>query len=559
MPFLWVLLLLLAGCTARQYQQQADKSVYRILDHAEQQALGTNTAFSIERPEGPVDWKNLHPPELIQDRLATNERTISLDEAIDLAIANSRRYQTEKERLYLTALTLTGERYNFQPHPFASTSLELDRLSNGDRLGAVRSRAGVSQVLKTGGSLSVNLANDLLRYYTGDPRKSAVSVVSVNLLQPILRGFGKNNPAVEALTQAERNVIYATRNYSYFQDSYAVEIVSDYFNLLALKDTVRNRYTNYFGRVQARERSEARSVDRESSVSVNQARQAELSARNNYVNSVAGYLGALDQFKIELGIPVGMKLHLEDEPLYALQNNGLIPVRIEKDLAYAFATESQMQILNAIDRFEDAKRKIQVSKNRLLPDLNIFADASLASDGPTDYTNFDPDNIRAGAGIELNLPIDRLRERNNYRATLISFDAEIRTLTLALDTLKDSIERGLRTLEQRRQSYEIQKGALEVANNRVTGATLGIQAGRVEMRELVEAQDAQIAAQNAVTSALVSYQDAYLRLMLDVGVLVTDTAQFWLKDHIAAVVPPPATLDQDPFLKGELLAPEDVF
>ena len=552
-------LLLMAGCTARQYRQQADKSVYRIIDQAERQVLGTNTGFSIERDGGPVDWKNLQPEELIHNRNATNERGITIDEAVNLAIANSRRYQTERERLYLTALTLTGERYNFQPNPFASTSLELDRLSNGDRLGAVRSRAGVSQFLKTGGSLSLTLVNDLLRYYTGDPRRSAVTAVSVNLVQPLLRGFGKYNPAVEALTQAERNVIYATRDYTYFQDSYAIEIIGDYYNLLALKDTVRNRYTNYFGRVQARERSEARSVDRESSVSVNQARQAELGARNNYINSIASYLGALDQFKIELGIPIGTRLHLDDSALYALQTNGLIPVRLEKDFAYRFATEHQMQVLNAIDQFEDAKRKIMVSKNRLLPDLNLFADASLSSEGPTDYTKFDPDTIRAGAGIELDLPIDRLRERNNYRATLISFDAEIRNLTLALDTLKDSIERGLRTLELRRQTYQIQQGALEVANNRVTGATLGIQAGRVEMRELVEAQDAQIAAQNAVTSALVNYQDAYLRLMLDIGVLETESERFWLRNHVAGVLPPPNSLDQDPFLRGELLSPEEVF
>ena len=30
--------------------------------------------------------------------------------------------------------------------------------------------------------------------------------------------------------------------------------------------------------------------------------------------------------------------------------------------------------------------------------------------------------IRAGVGVELNLPIDRLRERNDYRATLIDFE-----------------------------------------------------------------------------------------------------------------------------------------
>jgi outer membrane protein TolC len=218
-----------------------------------------------------------------------------------------------------------------------------------------------------------------------------------------------------------------------------------------------------------------------------------------------------------------------------------------------------MEILNVIDEFEDAKRKIKVAANRLLPDFNLLADASLESERPTDYTKFDPDEIRAGVGVELNLPLDRLRERNNYRATLISFESELRNLALTLDTLKDSIERGLRTLEQRRQSYEIQQGALQVADRRVLAATQLIQAGRAEVRDLVEAQDAQIAAQNAVTQALVSYQDALLRLLLDIGILETESPRFWLKDHLAALEgTQPAAVEQRP-LQQQLVLPHEIF
>ena len=46
------------------------------------------------------------------------------------------------------------------------------------------------------------MANDILRYYTGDPRRSLISILTVNLSQPLLRGFGRNNPLVENLTQA---------------------------------------------------------------------------------------------------------------------------------------------------------------------------------------------------------------------------------------------------------------------------------------------------------------------------------------------------------------------
>jgi outer membrane protein TolC len=553
-------LTLFIGCTTGYYRKSADKSVYKILDQAHHQVFGTNAAFSIETAAAARDPDQISPTDLIEGRNQGGSRQLTIDDALALSMAQSRRYQTEKERLYLTALTLTGERYAFQPHPFASTSVNLDRQSNGEVIGSVQSRVGISQLLKSGGTVGVTLANDLLRYYTGDPRKSIVSLLSVNLAQPLLRGFGKYNPAVESLTQAERNVIYAVRTFSFFQDQYAISIVSDYYNLLTQKDVVRNRYRNYRGRVQIRQRLEGRAVDRERILNVDQARQAELSARNNYINSVASYLNSLDQFKLELGIPIGEKVHLSDEALAGLQSHGLSPVSISVDQAFRTATDRQMLILNAIDQFEDSKRKIKVAANRLLPDLNILADASLESDRPTDYTTFDPNNIRAGVGVELNLPVDRLRERNNYRATLIAFEAELRELTLALDSLKDSIERGLRNLEQRRQTYEIQQGALVVANRRVTAASQMMEAGLGEVRDLIEAQDAQIAAENAVTSAIVSYQDALLQLLLQIGVLETESPRFWLKDHLAAVAPPSGRTDQaKPFLERELVLPDEIF
>ena len=49
----------------------------------------------------------------------------------------------------------------------------------------------------------------------------------------------------------------------------------------------------------------------------------------------------------------------------------------------------------------------------------------------------------------MSLPIDRLPERNNYRASLVTFESDLRAFTLTLDTLKDSIDRGQRTLEHR--------------------------------------------------------------------------------------------------------------
>ena len=555
--------LLLAGCSAGQYRRSADKETYGIVQQYESKIFGHTNAFTINTPYSARKPEEIPPAELIEDRLHAGQRKLTIDGALDLAVSSSRRYQTAKETLYLTALSLTGSRYAFSPQFFAQSDGTLGRESGGDQFGAVNSTVGVGQFLKSGGQVSASLANDILRYYTGDPRRSLVSTFTVNLMQPLWRGFGKNNPAVENLTQAQRNVVYAVRSYSFFQDQFAMEIVNDYFVLLAQKDTTRNRYTNFLGRVQSTQRLEARAADRERLADVDQARQAELTAKNNYVNAVAAYRTSLDLFKIKLGLPVGEKLALDDQSLDEVEQNGLVPAPLNPETAYRVAAAKQLQILNAIDKFEDTKRKVRVAANQLKAELSVVADAGLASDAPTDYAHFDPDKVRANVGLEFKLPIDRLPERNSYRASLVTFEAELRNFTLTLDTLKESIDQGLRTLEQRRQNYEIQKNALELANRRVDSTTLLLEAGRAEVRDLVDAQDSQISAQNAVTTALVDYQQNRLQLMLDVGALRTDVPKFWLKDNLAAFIPgsapgpgtPPAT----PSKEQPILSPEEYF
>jgi outer membrane protein TolC len=557
----WVIgcALLVSGCSTGYYRRSADKETYKIVQQVESQIFGHTNAFSIDTAYSGRKPAEILPAELIEDRTRTNQRLLKIEDALELSVSNSRRYQAEKERLYLTALTLTGDRYAFSPQFFANSTALAGLSSDGVQSLSVKSQVGVSQLLKSGGRLGVNLANDLLRYYTGDPNRSVISTISVNLFQPLLRGFGRDNAAVESLTQAERNVVYAVRDFSFFQEEFALEIVNDYFLLLAQKDIIRNRYTNYLGRVQATQRLEARAKDRERLSDVDQARQAELSAKNTYVNTVAAYWNTLDQFKIKLGLPLTERVHLDDKALTEIETTGLIPVPLAADEAYHFAVQKQLPVLNAIDRFEDKKRKIHVAASQLRPGLDFFADASLGSDQPTDYTKFSPDNIHGGVGVQLDLPLDRLRERNIYRTTLVTFESELRNLTLVLDTLKDNIDRGVRTVEQRRQNYEIQKNALLLADRRVASTTLLQQAGRAEVRDLIEAQDAQIAAQNAVTAALVDYQDVRLQLMLSIGSLRTDTPRFWLKDQLAgrlssgAPAPAESTVAEQPVVPPEQL------
>jgi outer membrane protein TolC len=546
-----------SGCTAAHYRKSADKEVHGILTQKEARALGKTNAFSIETPYSSRDPKEIKKNEIIEDRLKVEKLKPNLSEALKLAIDNSRAYQFRKENLYLSALTLTRDRYDFRPQLFAHLTAARSREANGDETGEAHSIVGVNQALKSGAALSLNIANDLFRYFTGDPRRTVATTISANLVQPLLRGAGAKI-AAENLTQSERNVIYEVRSFSRFQSTFALDIISTYYRILQQRDVVRNEYNNYQSLILVRNRVEAL-VGRGdfSQIQVDQARQDELSAKNRYIFAVQNYQTQLDGFKNTLGLPLGTELALDDSALEQLNQVGLLPVTANEDESYGVAVERRLDLLNEIDRFEDSQRKIYVAANALRADVNLVGDASLQSRGPTDYAHFNFNDVEASVGLQVNLPFDRLKERNAYRATLINFERQIRTLAQALDDVREDVRRGMRTVQQARQSYQIQKNAVDLANRRVESATLSLQAGRVQIRDLLEAQNAQVQARNALTQTLVDYHLARLRLLIDIGVVDTGQDQFWLMAHTVGKTP--ATPRPEPAASEEVIPPDELF
>ncbi|HEY1174296.1 MAG TPA: TolC family protein [Verrucomicrobiae bacterium] len=541
---------LVAGCTSKHYAKRADDETYRIIAKKEAAIFGRTNEFTIDTKYSGIDPYELKAQQIISERLEAGDKLLTLPDALEIAAQNSRDYQLQKERLYLTSLTLTGNRYNFGPQFLAQSTGTLGRDSAADTSGRVASTAEGTQLLRTGGRLTATLANGLFKYFTGAPQKEAVTVVSLEFVQPLLRGAWAK-VAAENLTQAERNVVYELRTYNQFQKSFAVNIVSSYYRILREKDTVRNQYSNYLRLKVSMERTVALAAApgrlTPTPTQADLARQSELQARRNYISAVKRYQDVVNDFKITLGLPVGLELKFDDKALDDIRAIGLTPLNFDQVAGYQFAVTNQLEMLNSIDQFEDTQRKIRVAASGLKPGLNFFARADLDSEGNIDYSKFDIDKVRVSTGLNLDLPIDRLLERNVYRTALVNFEARIRTLSLELDDLRRDISEGLRNLDQLARSYEIQKMELQLADRRVEREEMLLEAGRSQIRDLIESQDARIRSQNGVTQTLVDYHIARMNLLLRIGLMKTDIDRFWVADqqlpgHIATAPLSPAVL-----------------
>lgn len=545
--------------------------MYSLLDKVRGHERIDDESFSIDTTYSGRKPGEVESQEVLKDRAKGSSRKIGIEEALSLAIANSREFQARRERLYLTALTYTGVRHQFRPHLFAGANGSKTWLPRGtrgsgdgtsDTFAAVNSDLGASQALVTGANVAVSFVNDILRYYTGDPRRKAFSTINLNLVQPLLRGTG-HRIAAEKLTQSLRNVVYEARDFSHYQSEFSRDVVVSYFRLLQSRDSVTNAYSDYQSRLKTTEYLRARAVDRENPLMARKAEQAELSAKNRYVDAVIRFRDALDAYKLRLGIPIPTNLRLEGNELKRLRATGLVPFSISAPDALALALDRRLPLRNEMDRFEDARRQIVVAADALEPGLTFVGNAAFLSDKPLNFADFSFANLEADVALQLDLPVNRKLERNAYRTALIRFEEEIRSLGLTMDTLRRDIDRGIRRLEQYSLNYGIQREAVEQARLRVDGTQLKLEAGTAILRDLEEAQDSLLLAQNAVTAALVDHLEARLNLLVDLGVLDWEKEAFWLSSNASKVKLPPAGAPRqgrDSILRDdEVIPPNELF
>jgi len=174
---------------------------------------------------------------------------MQLQQALELSYINSREYQTQIENLYLDALDLTFDRFQFQVRylgiggrePTADATFNsIPRTQNSL---TTNKRFGVSQLLPAGGQMAVELANNTVWLFAGPNQTNTASTLSYSLVQPLLLGAGRK-VVLEGLTQAERNTLYSTRDLARFRKTFFAGVVGNYLGILQQTQGVANRQNN---------------------------------------------------------------------------------------------------------------------------------------------------------------------------------------------------------------------------------------------------------------------------------------------------------------------------
>ncbi len=452
---------------------------------------------------------------------------LTMAEAMRVAVRTSREYQSRKEEVYLSALALTFQRYLFRPQPFATGTVDYTSdFQSGT--GRVRSwdpgaEVGVSQQLADGAVVAGSLGVTALKYLNKELGDTVDAALDFSLAQPLWRGAGRQ-VVQENLLQAERNAVYAIRSFARFEKTFAVSVASEYLQTLQSRDAVMNAWNNYESLQRGRQQSEwLAKAERLPEFEVDQARQSEFAAYNRWIVERERYINALDAFKLTLGIPVTAEITLVPSELDRLHHGGL--QRMEQPLLDATATAlaTRLDLANTRGALDDAGRKIVVAEDGLEGDVDLVA--SIGYTPRADAVQSARIRLARGdysVGLDIDLPVDRLTERNALRETQIAEQAARRALEAARDNVVLDVRQAHRRLHQARESYDIQKRSVALAQRRVESTRLLLQAGRVEQRDLLDAEADLLDARNALTAALVDHTIAGLQFARDLGTLTVD-------------------------------------
>jgi outer membrane protein TolC len=500
--------------------------------------------------------------------------TITLIQALQIGARNSLDYQTQKETVFQSALDLELERHAFRNTFVGQVQNLLSTDTTGDRAVSrtvTSGDIGVTRKFQSGAELSTSLAIDLANLLTLGGASSVGLAGDASISIPLLRGSGSHIVA-EPLTQAERNTVYAIWNFEKYKKEFAVNTASKYLSVLQRLDSIMNSEADYHSRIESAKRSrKLADAGRIQEIEVDQAVQNELNARQRWIAATQSYKKQLDSFKTFLGLPPDAAVELDPNELKALaasmsqlvnenvEENKLLdsnqpdanelvnllepdyknagPYEMEEAVAIKLAFENRYDLKTSDGKVYDAQRAVIVAADALGAELTLLGSATIGSrrdkvsDATSDNTRFVADKGLFSSLITLDLPLDRTQESIDYRNSLIDLEQAVRNMQTTEDSIKTEVRNALRDLLEARETMYIQAKAVSVAQKRVKSVNMFLEAGRAQIRDLLEAQDALLSAQTLLTAAVVNYRIAELAIQRDTGALEVDEKGLW-KEYI---------------------------
>lgn len=548
------------GCQSDRHLSRLDSEAQRIIADQRQRSLGpagslasnsapgspevvaTDAVYS-ENPttydpaDEALDVTPLPPrsrvpyPTILDDGREQDTLRLDLPQILAYAIENAPEYRRRKEDLFLSTLSLIVERHEWGPRFFSNVSGVLSGTpENGDVDTATQliGSLGVTQRLPYGGSVSATALVDYVAYLqqssiNTDPEETQSTQLQFSLDLPLLRGAGKTAQTVEDRIQAERDLIYAVREFERFRRSFFVSLATTYFDLIRRQRQLANQELQLRNFEDLGELYIALAeAGREPYFQADRAEQRSLRSRRFLLRAQESYVQQLDSLKLQIGIDTNRSVEI-------------VPMQIEvpellldTDQSVQTALTQRLDLQTVGDSVDDSRRGVLIAKNRLLPDLDLAANLNIPTDAEKRRGGFDLD---AGSGnwdasLTFGVPLDREIEYADYRAALIQLERQQRQYQLNRDSIALEVRRAVRGIEQAAYLVQLQNRAVEINESRAQ--QIEINQRELGPREVIDVQEDLLDARNDRDEAISNLRISILQYLLATGQMRVGADGRWL-------------------------------
>lgn len=530
----------LGGCTRAWYAKWADQDAYGTIREGQAYVLGENVGFDRKNSQFSIEYAPVDCRAFLQkvESEIGEDRDIpamTLENALAIAFKNSRAFQSRKETLYSSALSLATLSRGWETVLFdgdAGATAEAIRTGKGGPEGGTDStnrylsadgNASLSRRIIGGGLLTLGASMNYTTNFLGLSDTEVGSLVSGSFTQPLLRGAWRGL-AFEGQHRRERNFFFDVFEFSRFRQTFAVSIMQDYYNVLRNRDQVENSKTTV-SRLQkaydmTRTLVQGGQIAR---VQEDQAEQDLLNAQIALEVTLLTYSNALDSFKITLGLPISTEMRLNyPKALVDLNKEGPKSFPLAEGNAVNITLSTDTTLMRARARARDTGKDVEIAADQFNPGLDLELGISAPGTAKTSPTRIQTHHHTRNAKLTLQYGLDQTSNRDVYRNALILRDSASRNLARAEDTATLNVRNSFRSLKQSKQSFSLQARSVAIARRRTTLVTLRRKEGQASARDVTEAERARTLALNGLTNSLINYTMTRLNFLARLGMLDVD-------------------------------------
>lgn len=434
--------------------------------------------------------------------------TIGLTAAVALAMEGNFEVRAAADDLQSAELGYSAERAEF----FPKLVPKIDRFGEDTSWGV-----DVGQRLPwTGGAV---LGGALLQSNVeNEAPLTRRSVLGLELRQPLLRGFGPN-AAFFQLRNSRRGRQGRQRSLERTRQRIVVDVTRAFYQVVEQRALLAVARQSLRRTESLQKASEARlAVGLVSKLDVFRAQLQAAQAQESMVRAQAALEDALERFRFLLGRPPGDGLTPEAVSLPEQLPGEVEPVEV----LVRRALDNRVDLHETRDVVDDARRAASLARQNLLPQLDLRLGLTGSAFGPSYGQAWRAADRRLTFGLATSFPLERAADRAARAMAQIQVESRARALRQEELEIESEVRRAVRELAQIRKSVELQRTALDVAEQQHRLATLRYQRGLASNFDVVEAEESLVLARSALVGLLTRYQVGRVDLLRTLGTLDVD-------------------------------------